>query len=93
MGTLEEVIEVMSWQRLNLHDKPIVFLSDTKYWDKLITVFGDIISEGFAPESLHNDIESDTSIEAVFETIDRRFQQGRTAQPLGGKLNDIEDLV
>jgi len=93
MGTLEEVIEVMSWQRLNLHDKPIVFLSDTKYWDKLITVFGDIISEGFAPESLHNDIESDASIEAVFETIDRRFKQGRTAQPLGGKLNDIEDLV
>jgi len=69
MGTLEEVIEVMSWQRLNLHDKPIVFLSDTKYWDKLITVFGDIISEGFAPESLHNDIESDASIEAVFESI------------------------
>lgn len=93
MGTLEEVIEVMSWQRLNLHDKPIVFLSDTKYWDKLITVFGDIISEGFAPESLHNDIESDASIEAVFETIDRRFKQGRAAQPLGGKLNDIEDLV
>ena len=26
IGTLEEVIEVMSWQRLNLHDKPIVLL-------------------------------------------------------------------
>ena len=43
IGTLEEVIEVMSWQRLNLHDKPIVFLSDTGFWDGLIEVLGGII--------------------------------------------------
>lgn len=93
VGTLEEVIEVMSWQRLNLHDKPIVFLSDTGFWDKLVEVLGDIISAGFAPESLHDDIESDPSVEAVFETIDRRLREGRKAQPLGGKLDKIADLV
>jgi len=93
VGTLEEVIEVMSWQRLNLHDKPIVFLSDTGYWDKLISVLDDIITEGFAPETLHADIESDADIKTVFETIERRLKQGRKAQPLGGKLDKIEDLV
>jgi len=93
VGTLEEVIEVMSWQRLNLHDKPIVFLSDTNFWDKLVTVLGDIIKEGFAPESLHNDIESDASVGAVFATIERRLKQGRKAQPLGGNLDTTEDLV
>jgi len=84
IGTLEEVVEVMSWQRLNLHDKPIVYLSDTGFWDKLVNVLGDIIKAGFAPESLHNDIESDTSVDAVFATITRRLKQGRKAQPLGG---------
>ena len=93
VGTLEEVIEVMSWQRLNLHDKPIVFLSDTGFWDKLIDVLNDIIKAGFAPESLHNDIESDPDINTAFETILRRLKEGRKAQPLGGKLDNIKDLV
>jgi len=75
VGTLEEVIEVMSWQRLNLHDKPIVFLSDTGFWDKLIEVLSDIIKAGFAPESLHNDIESDPDINTAFETILRRLKE------------------
>jgi len=93
VGTLEEVIEVMSWQRLNLHDKPIVFLSDTGFWDKLVEVLDDIIQAGFAPESLHADIESETDVESVFATIERRLEEGREAQPLGGKLDKIEDLV
>jgi uncharacterized protein (TIGR00730 family) len=93
VGTLEEVIEVMSWQRLNLHDKPIVFLSDTGFWVKLVEVLGEIIEAGFAPDSLHDDIESDASVEAVFNTIERRLKEGRKAQPLGGKLDKIEDLV
>jgi len=93
VGTLEEVIEVMSWQRLNLHDKPIVFLSDTGFWDKLVSVLDDIITAGFAPDSLHADIESDADIDAVFDTIERRLKEGRKAQPLGGKLDNIADLV
>ena len=93
IGTLEEVIEVMSWQRLNLHDKPIVFLSDTGFWDKLIEVLSDIINAGFAPESLHNDIESDATVDAAFATITRRLKQTRKAQPLGGPLDERDDLV
>lgn len=93
VGTLEEVVEVMSWQRLNLHDKPIVYLSDTGYWDKLVDLFGDIIDAGFAPKTLHDDIESEATIDGVFDTITQRFKQGRKAQPLGGKLGNIQDLV
>ncbi len=93
VGTLEEVIEVMSWQRLNLHDKPVIFLSDTGFWNKLVEVLDDIIKAGFAPESLHADIESDADVDTVFRTIERRLKTGRKAQPLGGKLNKIDDLV
>ena len=93
MGTLEEVMEVMSWQRLNLHDKPIVFLSDTGFWDKLVTVFDDIIQAGFAPKTLHADIESDKNIDAVFATIERRLKQGRKAQPLGGRVEANEEIL
>jgi uncharacterized protein (TIGR00730 family) len=32
IGTLEEVVEMLSWKRLALHDKPIVFYSPDGFW-------------------------------------------------------------
>ena len=32
VGTLEEVIELMSWRRLDLHTKPIVFADINGFW-------------------------------------------------------------
>jgi len=43
---------------------------------------------------VHNDIESDANIDDVFATINRRLNQIRKAQPLGGSLNEEnKDLV
>jgi uncharacterized protein (TIGR00730 family) len=35
IGTLEEVIELISWRRLDLHHKPIVFLNLAGFWEPL----------------------------------------------------------
>jgi uncharacterized protein (TIGR00730 family) len=35
IGTLEEVIELLSWRRLDLHAKPIVFYNPGGFWDGL----------------------------------------------------------
>ena len=32
IGTLEEVVELLSWRRLGLHLKPIVFLDQAGFW-------------------------------------------------------------
>jgi uncharacterized protein (TIGR00730 family) len=32
IGTLEEVVELISWRRLGLHSKPIVFLNQSDFW-------------------------------------------------------------
>jgi uncharacterized protein (TIGR00730 family) len=32
IGTLEEVVELISWRRLDLHHKPIVFLNQEGFW-------------------------------------------------------------
>ncbi len=32
IGTLEEVVELLSWRRLGLHRKPIVFLDQAGFW-------------------------------------------------------------
>ena len=50
IGTLEEAVEVLSWMRLQLHQKPILFLSDNDYWQPFIDLVAHTISLGFTPE-------------------------------------------
>lgn len=69
IGTLEEAIEVLSWQRLNLHNKPIIFLSDEGYWDSFLQCLSQLIADGFAPVSLHDAILSASSVESAYDIM------------------------
>lgn len=51
IGTLEEVIELLSWRRLDLHGKPIVFYNPDGYWDLLFALFDHTIAESLTPPS------------------------------------------
>jgi uncharacterized protein (TIGR00730 family) len=51
VGTLEEAIEVLSWKRLDLHAKPVIFLNLNGFWDTLLAVMDHSIEEGMTPES------------------------------------------
>ncbi|MET0294269.1 MAG: TIGR00730 family Rossman fold protein, partial [Phenylobacterium sp.] len=39
IGTLEEAVELLSWRRLDLHAKPIVFFNPDGFWDGLLAFF------------------------------------------------------
>jgi uncharacterized protein (TIGR00730 family) len=39
VGTLEEVVELLSWRRLDLHAKPVVFYNPDGFWDTLFAAF------------------------------------------------------
>jgi uncharacterized protein (TIGR00730 family) len=49
IGTLEEAVEVISWRRLGLHDKPIVFLDPDGFWRPLFELFEAFQAEGLVP--------------------------------------------
>lgn len=49
VGTLEEAVELMSWRRLALHQKPLVFYNPAGYWDPLFALIGHTIDRGFSP--------------------------------------------
>jgi hypothetical protein len=49
VGTLEEAIELLSWGRLNLHRKPVVFVDVRGYWRPLLELIDHTIAEGFTP--------------------------------------------
>jgi uncharacterized protein (TIGR00730 family) len=88
IGTLEEAIEVLSWLRLNLHLKPVIFLSDNGYWDSLIDTLTHVVDEGFAGESMRDDILSAHSVEEAFEIMTQEILSPRDREPLMMKEGD-----
>ncbi|MEI9964955.1 MAG: LOG family protein [Caulobacteraceae bacterium] len=52
VGTLEEAIELLSWARLNLHVKPMVFLNANEFWSPLFDLIDHTIREGFNPAAV-----------------------------------------
>ncbi len=46
-GTLEELMEVVSWAQLDLHTKPIGLLGPAGYWDGLLAWLDRVVAEGF----------------------------------------------
>jgi uncharacterized protein (TIGR00730 family) len=49
LGTLEELLEVVTWQQLRLHQKPIVLLDVGGYWNGLLEFVDDLVADGFVP--------------------------------------------
>lgn len=46
-GTLEELLEVITWKRLALHGKPIAILDVNGYYQPLVAMLEQSIAEGF----------------------------------------------
>ncbi|MEM5472169.1 TIGR00730 family Rossman fold protein [Hoeflea sp. AS60] len=47
IGTLEEIIEIMTWAQLGRHTKPMVFANINGFWDPLNALIGHMSSQGF----------------------------------------------
>ena len=45
-GTFEEMFEVLAWQTLKLHQKPIVLLNINGFYDKLLDFLDHCVAEG-----------------------------------------------
>ncbi len=52
IGTLEEVIEVLSWAYLAFHSKPIVLVNINNYWDPLLHLMKHLVDHEFARPQL-----------------------------------------
>jgi hypothetical protein len=47
VGTLEEVVEQLTWAQLGRHRKPILIANIAGFWDPLIVMFDHLLSLGF----------------------------------------------
>ena len=47
IGTLEEVVEIMTWAQLDQHAKPILIANLTGFWNPLVDLFRQMAKQGF----------------------------------------------
>lgn len=52
VGTLEEAVEVLSWARIALHAKPMVFIDADGYWDAFFALIEHSMAKGFTPPAM-----------------------------------------
>lgn len=50
LGTLEEVLEILSFKQLGFHHKPVVLLNTRGYWDPLLAMLERGFAQGFIQE-------------------------------------------
>ncbi|MFF0746756.1 TIGR00730 family Rossman fold protein [Streptomyces sp. NPDC004111] len=46
-GTLDEVMEVATWNQLGFHTKPVVLINCDGYYDPLLTLLDHMVTQGF----------------------------------------------
>ncbi len=46
-GTIEEVLEAVTWAQLRLHEKPCILINTAGYWDGLLAFLDTAVAAGF----------------------------------------------
>ncbi|EHN77515.1 hypothetical protein SMCF_2959 [Streptomyces coelicoflavus ZG0656] len=69
IGTLEEVVELLSWKRLDLHRKPVVFLNLNGFWNGFFDLMRHSVDEGMTPADFLNAWTVADTVEAALEQI------------------------
>ncbi|HYG25503.1 MAG TPA: TIGR00730 family Rossman fold protein [Caulobacteraceae bacterium] len=69
IGTLEEVVELLSWRRLDLHAKPVVFYNPRDFWSPLFELFDHTIRENLTPPEFNDGWRAVGRIEEVVPAL------------------------
>ena len=77
IGTLEEVVELLSWRRLGLHRKPVVFLDQAGFWTPFFALIRHTVEARLSPSWAMEMWRSADDVEALLPTI--RAELGRPA--------------
>jgi uncharacterized protein (TIGR00730 family) len=84
IGTLEEIVELLSWRRLDLHTMPVVFYNPDGFWDPLFHLFQHTVDAKLTPPEF---MGAWTTVERVEDIIPALFAGPEAgANPMLAKL-------
>lgn len=68
-GTVDELVEMLTWRQLGMHDKPICVLDQDGYWQPLLGLFDHIVERGFAGSRALDHLYVVNGIDDLFATL------------------------
>ena len=74
LGTLDEVIELLLWTQLGIHQLPLVLLDVSDFWGKFVGFLDDAVSYGLLNSEFQNSLRSVTDPSSVIEVLDQLMQ-------------------
>jgi uncharacterized protein (TIGR00730 family) len=76
IGTLEELVEQLTWAQLGRHSKPILVANINGYWDPLLTLVAHMREHAFVPDSLAVNFLMSERVEDILPAL-RHAARGR----------------
>ncbi len=74
LGTLEEMVEALTWSQIGLHDKPCGLVNAEGYFDPLLAFLDHAVDEGFLPREHRERVLADPAPERLLEAVVRRVR-------------------
>jgi hypothetical protein len=84
LGTLEELVEQMTWAQLGRHKKPILIANINRFWDPLLTLIDHMRRLGLVPSSA-NGVELLVA-DRVEDILPKLREAARTVSPAEKEL-------
>ena len=69
IGTLEELIEALTWTQLGIHSKPVGLLDVSGYWAPLVALIDHAVEQRFVHPDHRADLLSGTDPEALLDAL------------------------
>ena len=69
-GTMDEMFEIITWGKLELHSKPCGFLNINGFYDKLFEFINHIISEGFIKKEYNEALLTDKNPQNLIHKLE-----------------------
>ena len=78
-GTLEEITEVISWQRLGVNASPCILYNEGGFYEPLREVYRSMIRAGFMEQEALDGVLFSADLDEISRFIDTWRDHGRTA--------------
>ena len=82
LGTLEEVVEQLTWAQLGRHKKPILFANINGYWDPLLALIEHMRALEFVPPALRVDFLVAQRVEDILPKLREAARGVAAEQPM-----------
>ncbi|NRG19044.1 TIGR00730 family Rossman fold protein [Rhizobiales bacterium] len=93
IGTLEEVVEMMTWGQLGRHRRPVLLANINGFWDPLERLLEHMEQEAFIREGFEVDYQMCADVAQIIPTLQRTCAQAAlTGRDKGADVAPVDNL-